>query len=282
MTRLPIFSCCGYNATMNPLCDYHMHTPLSGHAGGAPSEFVERAISLGLEEIGFSDHAPLLSHDDPSITMSRAQVPEYHRMIEEVRARFTGKTRVRIALEADYLPGYEKQTRAVVEAYPYDYIIGSVHFIGDWAFDDPNATEKWNGVDVEKTYRDYYSLLRKSAESGLFQIMGHVDLPKKFGHRPKTDLTMEIRRTAEAFQKSGVVVEINTAGLRKPVQEIYPSLEALKIYGEAGVPITFGSDAHAPQEVAAGFEAGADLARQAGYKEYVLFKHKKIVGAASL
>jgi len=110
----------------------------------------------------------------------------------------------------------------------------------------------------------------------MFNIIAHADLVKKFGHRPTQDLTKEVQKTAEAFKKAGVAIEINTSGLRKPVKEIYPTLEDLKVYCAAGVPITFGSDSHAPSEVAMDFDKAVDLAKAAGYKEYLLFAGRKI------
>ena len=260
---------------MIPIVDYHMHTPLCGHAVGAPNEYAQQARRIGLEEIGFSDHAPLVSHDDPKITMNIRQLPEYHKMIEEVRAK-SHPLRVKIALEADFIPGFEDKTKAILGGYPYDYVIGSVHFINRWGFDNPEERERWSEKDVNTVYREYYDLLRKSAQSGLFDIMGHVDLVKKFGHRPSADLTDEIQATAEVFQNCGVAIEINTSGLRKPVQEMYPSPTALKIYREAGVPLTFGSDAHDPQDVGKDFDKARALAKSVGYQEYLIFKQRKV------
>ena len=131
-------------------------------------------------------------------------------------------------------------------------------------------------------FRSYYLLLRRSAESGLFDIMGHVDLVKKFGHRANADLTPEVERTADSFKKSGVTVEINTSGLRKPVQEIYPALEVLKIYRGHGVPITFSSDSHDPGDVGRDYDKARQLALAAGYKEYNVFHQRKVVAKVRL
>jgi histidinol-phosphatase (PHP family) len=261
-----------------PYADYHMHTPLCGHAKGAPQEYVEQAIQLGLKEIGFSDHAPMAHKRMPGITMDFSELPQYHAMIEDVRQRFAGQISIKVALEADYLPGYEAKTKAMIEAYPYDYIIGSVHFIDDWAFDDPDPKikEYWKIYNVNDVYRQYYGLLRRSAKTGFYQIIGHCDLPKKFGARPTEDLGDEIRSTARVFKEAGVAIEINTAGLRKPVAEMYPAPDCLKIYREAGVPLTFGSDAHDPLDVGKDFEKAVDLAKSVGYTEYLVFKQKKI------
>ncbi|NLE64866.1 MAG: histidinol-phosphatase HisJ [Elusimicrobia bacterium] len=261
---------------MVPNVDYHMHTPLCGHAKGDPQEYAARAIEMGLNEIGFSDHAPLLSHRDPTITMDMSQLELYHTMIESVRDELKDKLTVRIGIEADFLPGYEDRTRALLARYPYDYVIGSVHFISDWGFDDPIQLKQWDKKDVNKVYRDYYKLVRKSAASRLFDIIGHADLVKKFDFHPTEDMTGEIEENARAFKKSGVVVEINTSGLRRPIREAYPSPLALKIYQRHGVPLTFGSDAHTPKDVGRDLDKARELAITAGYKEYAVFKGRRI------
>ena len=259
-----------------PKVDYHMHTPLCGHAVGLPSQYVEQAIKVGLKEIGFSDHAPLVSHLDPAITMNKQQLPFYHALIEDVKKRFAKKLTIKIGIEADFIPGYEEKTRAILSSYPYDFVIGSIHFIDNWAFDDPDQRVRWKDKDVDTVYRDYYELLRKSAKSGLFDIMGHVDLVKKFGHRPSADLAPEIEKTAKVFKESGVTVEINTSGLRKPVKEIYPSLQDLKIYRAYDVPITFSSDSHDPFDVGRDYDKAWQWAKDAGYSEYRVFRQRKV------
>lgn len=261
---------------MTPIADYHIHTILCGHAVGELLEYAEAALEAGLEEIGFADHAPFVHYEDPGITMSIKQLSEYYRITEDVRKKYSNCLRIKIGIEADYIPGYERKTKAILEDYPYDYVIGSVHFIKDWGFDNPEEFEKWDEKDVDQVYRDYYALLRQSAQSGMYDIMGHVDLVKKFGHRATQEFTDEIRKTAQVFKECGVAVEINTSGLRKPVKEMYPSLSNLKIYADAGVPLTFGSDAHDPKDVGRNFEEAMTMAREAGYSEYVLFKGRKI------
>ncbi len=260
---------------MLPKVDYHTHTPLCGHAVGQPAEYVEQAMRIGLSEIGFSDHAPLVSHEDARYTMKATELPLYHHMIEEVQKKYSSFT-IKLGLEADFVPGFEDKTKAILSGYPYDFVIGSVHFIDAWAFDDPEEKIKWKDKQIDAVYRDYYKLLRQSAESRLFDIMGHVDLVKKFGHRPSVDLSEEVKKTAEVFKKNGVAVEINTSGLRKPVQEIYPSLEVLKIYRNENVPITFSSDAHDPKDVGKDYDKAVLLAKAAGYREYLVFRKRKI------
>ncbi|MBF0490097.1 MAG: histidinol-phosphatase HisJ [Candidatus Omnitrophica bacterium] len=258
--------------------DYHMHTPLCGHAIGTPEEYVKAGIKVGLKEVGFSDHAPMLHQRMPGVTMTFDELPQYHQMIEDVQKRFNSQITVKIGIEADFIPGYETKTKALINSYNYDYIIGSVHFIDNWAFDDPNPTVKeyWKIYDVNDVYRKYYKLLQQSAKSGLFDIIGHCDLPKKFGARPTVDLTREIKATAKTFKDCGVAIEINTAGLYKPIGEMYPAPNCLKIYQEAGVPLTLGSDAHSPNDVGRDFDKAIALAKSVGYSEVLTFKQRKI------
>ncbi|MBI5415669.1 MAG: histidinol-phosphatase HisJ family protein, partial [Candidatus Omnitrophica bacterium] len=187
-----------------------MHTPLCGHAEGAPAEYAAQAVKAGLKEIGFSDHAPFVVKPLPGITMKMDELPVYHKMIEDVREQFKDQLTIRVGIEADFVPGYEAKTKAILDAYPYDYVIGSVHFIKDWGFDNPEEREKWSVHDVNAVYRDYYELLRASAESKIYNIIAHPDLVKKFGNRATADMTVEIEKTAQVFKKSGVAVEINT------------------------------------------------------------------------
>ncbi|PIU39860.1 MAG: histidinol-phosphatase, partial [Candidatus Omnitrophica bacterium CG07_land_8_20_14_0_80_50_8] len=126
---------------MLPKVDYHNHTPLCGHAVGEPAEYVEQALKKGLSEIGFADHAPLVAHEDARYTMGYSQLPLYHEMIRRVQNQYKNLT-IKLALEADFIPGFEKKTQAILRAFPYDYVIGSVHFIDRWAFDDPDEKIK--------------------------------------------------------------------------------------------------------------------------------------------
>lgn len=261
---------------MTIIADYHTHTTLCGHAQGFPEEYVDQAINIGLKRIGFSDHAPLLTHTDPSISMSIKELPTYHKIVETLQKKYKKDIEVFVGIESDYVPGYEQQIKEMLSQYPYDYVIGSVHFIAEWGFDDPIQFKEWHQRDVNKVYRQYFQLLRQSASCQLFDILAHVDLVKKFDFHPTEDMTSEIEENAKVFKKSGVVIEINSSGLRKPAKEIYPSLSHLKIYAKHHVPIIFGSDAHKPSQVGQDFDQSKALALAAGYKEYVLIENRKI------
>lgn len=258
------------------MIDYHIHTKLCGHASGETADYVNEAIRCELDEIGFSDHLPLKGGKEENLTMAFDELPNYVGEIMSLRKSFP-EIQIKLGVEADYIPGNEFYIKDILKKYPFDYVIGSVHYIGKWAFDHPEKLKEWDKKDVDLVYKEYFELLRKSARTGLFDIIGHSDLVKKFGHRPSTGLSKGLNDTAQVFKEYDVAVEINTSGLRKPVKEIYPSLEILSMYQEYDVPIVFGSDAHAPGDVGRDFDKAISLAIQAGYKEFVTFGNRKKV-----
>ncbi len=255
--------------------DYHMHTPLCRHARGEPEEYVRRALELGFEEIGFSDHAPMPQDDFDNWRMNADKLDEYVAKVCKVQKDFPQLT-IRLALEVDYLPGYEDWIRDLAARHPWDYFIGSVHYVSDsWAIDDPQKLSEWKHRDADEVWSIYFERLTKAAETGFFEIIGHADLPKKFGHRPSRDGTPLYLRFLNAAKKHHCAVELNTAGLRKDCREIYPGREILRLAFQTGVPITFGSDAHAPEEVGMNFAEAIQLARDVGYKESCRFAQRK-------
>jgi histidinol-phosphatase (PHP family) len=157
---------------------------------------------------------------------------------------------------------------SLLEAHPFDYVIGSVHHLGAWGFDDPRQIGEYDSRDIDEVWIEYFELVGDAAESGLFTILGHLDLVKKFGYRPTRTLGHELDGLVHRVARSGVVVEINTAGLHKPAREAYPTLDILSRLRTAGVPVTFGSDAHRPDEVGRDFAHAASLAQAAGYREF--------------
>lgn len=200
----------------------------------------------------------------------------YVRLIEDARREGLP---VRLGLEGDYLPGYEAELERIVRGYPWDYVIGSVHWIpparrGEpwWGFDNlARAEETWRGRDVLDAYRQYFRLITQAAATGLFDFIGHADLIKVGGHRPGADVTDLYEGTARAFARAGVCAEINTAGWRKPVGEMYPDGPLLRALFRAQVPTLINSDAHVPEDVARDFDRAAAAAREAGYAEVATF-----------
>jgi histidinol-phosphatase (PHP family) len=256
------------------LPDYHIHTPFCGHAGGEMEEYVLAAREKGLPEMGFADHLPLFHIKDPTLTMQEADLPLYIEKVGELQAAHPDFP-IRLGIEADYITTHLEQVAAALARYRFDYVYGSVHFIGGWGIDQSRFKFEFERRDINDVYEDYFRLVMDAARTGLFDVMTHLDVVKKYGHRPTTDLTPLYHELGAALAKSNVAIELNSSGLRKPVGEIYPSLEILKIMNEHRVPITFGSDAHKPSQVSQDFDRLLRHARAAGYQDYVGFARRE-------
>ena len=261
-----------------PLADYHIHTPLCRHAVGEPLEYVAAARARGLDEIGFSDHAPTPG-DEPldDWRMHRDDLPRYLDMIAEARER-SAPFPVRLGLECDFIAGQEGWIEELAGLAPWDYLIGSVHYITtDWAIDDPKFIGRYTatGTATEEIWAAYWQAYERCIASGLFDFVAHPDLVKKFGHRPSGDLRRFYEPAVAAAIAGNVAVEISTAGLRKPVGELYPAAEFLKLAHAAGVPVVINSDAHAPDEVGLDFDQAVAAASTAGYKEALRFSKRR-------
>jgi histidinol-phosphatase (PHP family) len=262
-----------------PLVDYHVHTARCGHARGAMERYVERAIAAGLTELGFSDHLfqYWLPADqrDPELAMAEWEHDFYIEDVERCRHQYARDIVIRLATEADYIPGHEPRLEAILRRYDWDYVIGSVHFLDGWGFDDRRYLGGFDAWDIDALYARYFDLVGASAETGLFDTIGHADLVKKFGHRATRDQADVYARVAARFARAEVCVEVNTGGLRKPCREIYPNPDMLRACRLGGVPITLGSDAHAPDEVAADLDAATTLMKHAGYDAFVKYAGRR-------
>jgi histidinol-phosphatase (PHP family) len=239
-------------------------------------EYVQHAIARGLPEMGFSDHLYLywmpLDQRDPELAMGEHELDEYVEDVLRLRRQYPELT-LRLAIEADYFPGHEAELKRILGRYPWDYVLGSIHFIDEWGFDDERKRATYEQWDTDALYERYFGLLQAAAETGLFDSMSHPDLVKKFGYYPSAsfDLTGLYERLARTFRQVGVCVEVNTSGLRKPCAEIYPSLSLLRACQREGVPATLGSDAHQPDHVGLFYEQGVEHLQAAGYDGIVAF-----------
>ncbi len=255
--------------------DSHVHTPLCKHATGTPAEYLAAARERGLAGLVFTDHNPMPSWFDPESRMPAGQLPLYHSLIEKARAEAPNGFYVGLGLEADFHLGTEAYVRQQLEAYPYDYVIGSVHFIGAWPFDHPDYKDEFERRDRLEVYSDYYSLVYAATESGLFDAIGHLDLPKKFGHVAPEEAWDLVEGVLNAVKAADLALDVNTAGWRKPVGEIYPAPAILKRAAELGIPVVLGSDAHQPGEVGWRLGDAVELLLAAGYREAWVFKNRK-------
>ncbi len=256
------------------MIDYHLHTPLCRHALGAPADYLEAARGKGLREIGFADHYPLgLLGVKPhaEVTMSPEELPQY---VSEIKALAAGEKEIRVKLgaEVDYLPGKEKELARLLAREPFDYVIGSIHFMDDWDFTHPYFAARFEEADLEAVYRRYFELLWQACRSGLFDIIGHIDVIKKFGYRlPPAALEPYLQRTARILKECGLCYELNSAGRAAPAAEFYPGRRLLELCCREGVPVTLGSDAHAPDQVGRYFDEALQLLQEVGYRELAVF-----------
>lgn len=254
--------------------DYHLHTKFCKHADGEIHEYVRRAIAVGLDEIGFSDHTPMPEWYDPDFRMELHQLGEYIEMVRNVQKGYP-QIKIKLGLEADFFPGTESFVKKIIRKYDFDYIIGSIHYIGQWGFDNKANIEEYKRRDIYEVYTQYFELVKKLARSGLFDILGHPDVIKKFGFYPDQDYSKLIKEALLEVKKANMVIEVNTSGLRKPCGEIYPSRMFLTIAKRMGIPITFGSDAHKPADTGRDFDKAVALVKEVGYDKVVVFNKRK-------
>jgi histidinol-phosphatase (PHP family) len=209
--------------------------------------------------------------------MSLEEVPLYVREVDELRGLFPS-LEIRLGIEVDYIPETVGRLPELLRDYPFDYIMGSIHFIDGWLFDHPSYIDEYEGRDLFELWSRYFDLLGDAAECGLFDALAHPDLIKKFGFRPGEDVGGLYRTCLDRVAGAGLAVEVNTAGLRKPVEEIYPAEDFLRMCWKRDIPVMLGSDAHSPDEVGEDFDRALQLLRLVGYEELTLFNQRKRFG----
>jgi len=249
--------------------DLHNHTTRCNHAEGTIDTYLQCAIDLGIDIYGFSEHAPM--DFDEKYRLSFEEMEAYRADVLDAKERYADQIEILLGYEVDWLPGHMDERVLKAEV---DYLIGSVHFIDKWGFDNPEFLNGWKEKDIDEIWKAYFEATEAMANSGLFDIVGHLDLIKVFKYLPKQDTRILAKDALKAIKRSGMVLELNTAGLRKPVGEIYPSRALLEEAYALDIPITFSSDAHSPKQVGLGYEEATQLAREIGYTKAVTFKDR--------
>lgn len=250
--------------------DYHIHT-LFSDGRGAPDDYIGAAIEGGLSEIGFSDHLTL-TEEQEDWSIIPARLPEYVRVIEELRSQYT-EIKILTGIEVDYFRGKHQEILEYLEAFPFDYVIGSVHYMGSESVD--LGREFYKGRDMERLYEDYFELVSEAASTGLFDIMAHPDLIRIFGNTYPGDATELYQQLAASLKKYDVAFEINSNGMNKPLGDFYPDRRYLHHFAKAGVPLCINSDAHSPERVGQYFDEAYALASEAGFREVALFEGRE-------
>lgn len=235
--------------------DYHWHTPLCKHAAGPLEAYVETGIARGFRKVGFSDHCPLPRGLGGNVRMDEDQLDQYVADVVRLRDCYQDQITVRLGLELDYVEGLESYCQALVDRYPWDYIIGSIHYL------DPECRQgSWPrnfAGDSSALYARYFALLRQMVATGLCDIVAHFDVPKRSGRPPTRREESTIAETLADIADAGLCLEINTSGFRHPelrTSEPYPSFQIISQAIALGIPLTVNSDAHAPNQVGLKFD----------------------------
>lgn len=261
-----------------PVPDYHMHTPRCNHASGTMREYAEMAVRRGLREIGMSDHSPMPDDFDREWRMRPEEMADYRAELEETRmfAESHG-LQFRKALEIDFRADQMDWTRELIDGHDWDYVIGSVHYLAGWGFDNPDAQDEWQHWTLADAWTGYFDALTASAESGLFDIIAHPDLMKKYGHLQPEDAGVKAaeERMLTAVRDAGLCLEISSAGLRKPVGEMYPRPAMVERAAAMDIPFVYGSDAHAPADVGHAMEACLACLYHCGVREVACFEGRQ-------
>jgi len=250
--------------------DYHIHTTFSD-GKEPPEEYVNRAIRLNMKEIGFSEHITLMP-DTQDWGMDPERLPEYAERIISLRKK-NPNIGIRLGIELDYIPGKEKITQEIINSYPFDYIIGSVHYLGDQTVD--LGPEFYLGKDINLIYENYFNLVCEAASTGFFDIMGHPDLVRIHKYKPLDDITHLYSMMASAFEIHDVTFEINTNGRNKPLNDFYPDRKYIPLFAEHGVPVCVNSDAHFPLRIGQFFDEAYDILKRSGYSEMAVFNKRE-------
>lgn len=252
--------------------DLHNHTTLCNHASGSLDNYIKTAIKNGVKYYGISDHAPM--DFEPEYRMSFEQMNKYEKDVKRAKQKYKKECEILLGYEVDYIKGYmdERVLNADV-----DFLIGSVHFIDKWGFDNPEFIGKYEDKNIDEIWQKYFDAVEEMAKSKLFDIVGHFDLIKIFKFMPKKKILSLAKNALIAVKKADMVLELNSSGYRKPIGEAYPSLDILKEAYKLGIEITFGSDAHAPEQVSQNYEKIIDMAKNVGYTKCVIFKKRKKV-----
>lgn len=267
------------------LTDYHVHlrpdepeTPPERYFTDANvARYLEAAAGAGIDELGVSEHIHRFRQ--------ALEIWRHPFWLEEAvddldaYVEFLAAGPLRAGIEMDHVRGAEERTEELLAARPFDYVIGSVHFIGDGAVDHPGY-DVWEleGRDPERVWGRYFETLAEAAATGLYDTMAHPDLVKVWGAgrpQPDGDLRRFYEPAVEAIAAAGVAVEVSTAGLSKPVGELYPAPDFAALCVEAGVPFTLSSDAHIPADVGHAYDQAVDFMRSLGIEEICVFERRR-------
>lgn len=263
---------------IGPVTDYHVHVERGPYALEWLERFVSQAAKAGVTELGISEHAyrfrqtaPLLSN--PWVEARRTEdLDAYLDLL--MTARKQG-VRLKIGIEMDVMPDNMTAMKDFLDSYPFDYAIGSIHWLGGFGFDLEEMRDQWSAERAEEVYETYFTLLEGLIAEAPVDIIGHADVIKVFGFKAPSVAERWYERLTPLIKRSGLAVEVSTAGWRKPVGEIYPAPEWLRRLVDADVPLVLSSDAHRPEDVGALYPQALDMLRSLGVTRLATFEARQ-------
>jgi histidinol-phosphatase (PHP family) len=250
--------------------DYHIHSVYSD-GRSVPEDYLASALNAGLSEIGFSEHLTLF-RDPEDWNMKIVNIDPYIKHIAKLRESTEG-LKIKTAFEVDFFPGKEEDIRDFLSPLPLDYIIGSVHYMGEKTVD--NGPEFYQGKSIDRLFGSYFEMVLSAISSEIFDIIGHCDLIRIFGYKPTFDPEPYYIKLAASMKKHNVVFEVNTNGRNRPIADFYPDRKYLYIFREAHVPVCVNSDAHMPGRVGQYFDEAYELLRYVGFTEMAVFDKRE-------
>jgi histidinol-phosphatase (PHP family) len=270
------------------LTDYHTHlrpdvldaTPERYFTEENVVRYVRLAEERGIEELGFSEHVYRFRQ---ALDVWRhpfweeCATDDLDAYCDFVRSMHDAGHAVKLGLELDYIPGSEERLEALVRGRPFDYVVGSVHFIGLGAVDH-DGYDAWRASSPDQVWSEYFRTLGAAAASGLFDVLAHLDLVKVWGAErplPERPLRAFYELAMEDIAGADVAVEVSTAGLRKPIKELYPSRELLELCLEVAKPVALSSDAHEPEHLGYGYDEALALLRELGVETLAVFSERR-------
>lgn len=264
---------------LGPITDYHVHVERGPYTLDWLEQFVRQAAKAGVTELGISEHAYRFTQtrhllSNPWVEKRKTEdLDAYLALL--LKARKQG-VRLKIGIEMDVMPDNMEAMAEFLASYPFDYAIGSIHWLGGFGFDLDEMREQWEQNRIEDIYETYFSLLEAMIAKGPVNIIGHADVIKVFGFKAPEVASRWYERLTPLIQRSGMAVEVSTAGWRKPVGEIYPAPEWLRRLVDANIPLVLSSDAHRPEDVGALYPQALDMLRALGVKRLATFTERQM------
>jgi histidinol-phosphatase (PHP family) len=259
--------------------DLHTHNELCGHAIGTIEDYVKQAIDYGLHYIGISDHSPYFySEEDqlyPGIAMAKSEFVSYINEVLRLKEKYKDNIHVLLGVESDFYTNHIDLYREEFLLHPFDYIIGSVHYVKDVSIFEKGRWEGLSSSEQVQVKESYYELIQQSAKSGVFQILGHIDAMKGFYPDFSNIKTEVVDKTLKIIAEADIAIEINTSGKTKDCGGWYPSDDILERALFHDVKVTFGSDAHTTERVGDEFDLVQKRLKEIGFKEWAYFVKKK-------